>query len=87
MVPLLALYISLFLSLLGPNLALPVNSPQKGGSGVVPMKRSFRLPIQRRRDVPPSRTSLKRGIYSGSTGLGDFLDLCAAFFHCRADDN
>jgi len=37
-------------------------------------KRSFELPIHRRR-TPLFRGSRKRGTYSGSTGLGDSLDL------------
>ncbi|KAI0304284.1 acid protease [Multifurca ochricompacta] len=61
----------IFLSIFFPSLslALPINLPQRTDSIT-----SFELPIQRQRAVR-SGTTLKRGIYSGNTGLGDFLDL------------
>ncbi|KAH9159493.1 aspartic peptidase domain-containing protein [Lactarius sanguifluus] len=52
-------------------LALPVDPSTRGE--FVQKKRGFELPIQRR--VVRSGSSLKRGTYSGSTGLGDSLDL------------
>lgn len=55
------------------NLALPVNPSKRGDSIFAQNKRGFELPIQRR--AVRSGSSLKRGTYSGSTGLGDFLDL------------
>ena len=54
------------------NLALPLN-PSRGDLVSVQNKRGFELPIQRRE--VRSGSSLKRGTYPGSTGLGDFLDL------------
>jgi hypothetical protein len=56
------------------NLALRVSSPDSA-------RRSFNLPI---RITALSERLLKRGAYSGSTGLGDLLDLCVfAFYHPR----
>lgn len=70
--------IFIFVLLLDLNLALHVSSPE---SAVVKTRRSFNLPIRR---TALSRRLLKRGAYSGSTGLGDFLDLCVfAFYHPR----
>lgn len=54
------------------NLALPLNS-SRGDFVSWKNQRGFELPIQRR--VVRSESSLKRSLYSGSTGLGDFLDL------------
>ena len=85
MVSFFALYIPLFGLLLDSNLAVPINSPQQGSLVAVPMKRTLELPIQRRRTALSANASKKRGTYSGSTGLGDFLDLCVASLHCRAD--
>ncbi|KAI0247632.1 aspartic peptidase domain-containing protein [Lactifluus subvellereus] len=75
MVSLFALSIPLFGLLLGSNLAVPINSLQQGSLVAVPTKRSFELPIQRRRTALSALASMKRGIYSGSTGLGDSIDL------------
>jgi hypothetical protein len=68
----------IFVLLLDLNLALRVSSPERA---VVQTRRSFDLPIRR---TALSERLLKRGAYSGSTGLGDFLDLCVfAFCHLR----
>jgi len=55
------------------NLAFFGSSPQRAVSEPVQRKRSFELPIQRRRTTLPRR-SPKRGTDSGTTGLGDFFD-------------
>jgi hypothetical protein len=60
--------------LLDLSFALRVSSPERA---VVQTRRSFDLPI--RRTALPERL-LKRSTYSGSTGLGDFLDLCVFAF-------
>jgi len=67
------LVVSLLVFVPNLNLASPVNSTQRGVSEAVRTKRSFELPIRGRR-TPFSRGPQKRGTYSGSTGLGDFLD-------------
>ncbi|KAH9969769.1 aspartic peptidase domain-containing protein [Russula dissimulans] len=67
------LAISLLVLVPNLNLASPVKSAQRGVSEALGTKRSFELPIRGRR-TPLSRGSQKRGTYSGSTGLGDFLD-------------
>jgi hypothetical protein len=59
------------------DLALRVSSPDS--AAVVQTRRSFNLPIRR---TALSGRLLKRGAHSGSTGLGDFLDMCVfAFRH------
>jgi hypothetical protein len=68
--------IFIFVLLLDLNLALRVGSPERA---VVQTRRSFDLPIRR---TALSERLLKRGAYSGSTGLGDFLDLCV-FASCH----
>ncbi|KAI9464918.1 acid protease [Lactarius psammicola] len=68
MIHFFAFCISFFVFWPSSSLALPVNSSKRGDN-----KRGFELPIQRR--VVRSGPSMKRGSYSGSTGLGDFLDL------------
>ncbi len=65
--------ISFFVFWPSSNLALPVDPSKRGDSIFVQNKRGFELPIRRR--VVRSGSSLKRGTYSGNTGLGDFLDL------------
>jgi len=67
------------------NVALPSNSPQGPVTESVQRKRSFELPIQRRR-VVSSGELVKRGVYSGSTGLGDYLDRCVVAFCHRPSD-
>lgn len=66
--------ILIFVLLLDLNLALHLGSPERA---VVQTRRSFDLPIRR---TALSKRLLKRGAYSGSTGLGDFLDLCIFAF-------
>ena len=66
-------FIFIFVLSLDLNLALCV-------SAVIHTRRSFDLPIRR---TTLSERLLKRGAHSGSTGLGDFLDLCAPFYHPR----
>ena len=68
------LCIFIFILLLDLNLALRVNSQERA---LVQTRRSFDLPIRR---TALSERLLKRGVYSGSTGLGDFLDLCVLAF-------
>ncbi|KAI0270042.1 acid protease [Gloeopeniophorella convolvens] len=67
---------SFFLLILLPSqgYALPLSISQRTVSENVATKRSFELPI-RRRTVARTGEPMKRGTYSGSTGLGDFLDL------------
>jgi hypothetical protein len=67
------------------NLAFFGSSPQRAVSEPVQRKRSFELPIQRRR-TRLSRKSPKRGTDSGTTGLGDFFDQCVVAFYHRAGD-
>jgi len=63
------------------NFALSSNSSQGPVTESIQGKCSFELPIQRRRTAI-SGGFVKRGAYSGSTGLGDYLDLCVvAFYH------
>lgn len=70
--------IFIFVFLLDLNLASRIRSPE---GAVVQSRRSFDLPIRR---TALSERLLKRGAYSGSTGLGDFLDRCVfAFYHTR----
>jgi hypothetical protein len=69
------LYTLIFVLLLDLSLALRVSSPK---SAVVQTRRSFDLPIRR---TALSERLLKRGAHSGSTGLGDFLDLCVFALH------
>ncbi|KAF8476662.1 aspartic peptidase domain-containing protein [Russula ochroleuca] len=66
------LCISVLVLLLDLNFASPVNSPERAVSALAQAKRSFDLPIRR---TALSEGSWKRGTDSGSTGLGDFLDL------------
>lgn len=67
-------FIFIFLLLLDLSFALRVSSPERA---VVQTRRSFDLPI---RKTTLSERLLKRGAYSGSTGLGDYLDLCVSAF-------
>lgn len=68
--------IFIFVLLLDLNFALRVSFPERA---VVQTRRSFDLPIRR---TTLSERLLKRGVHSGSTGLGDFLDQCVtAFYH------
>ena len=67
-------FIFIFLLLLDLSFALRVSSPERA---VVQTRRSFDLPI---RKTTLSERLLKRGAYSGSTGLGDYLDLCVFAF-------
>ncbi|KAI0059646.1 acid protease [Artomyces pyxidatus] len=70
----LTFYLSLLVLLPSLGLALPHDLPRRElSSRSNAPKRSFQLPIQRRRSPQPSMR--KRGTYSGNTGLGDFLDL------------
>lgn len=64
-----------FVLLLDLNLASPVSSRE---GAVVQTRRSFDLPIRR---TVLSERLLKRGPYSGSTGLGDSSDLCVFAFY------
>jgi hypothetical protein len=68
------LCIFIFILLLDLNFALRVNSQERA---LVQTRRSFDLPIRR---TALSERLLKRGVYSGNTGLGDFLDLCVLAF-------
>ncbi|KAF8500835.1 aspartic peptidase domain-containing protein [Russula emetica] len=61
--------IFIFVLFLDLDLAFPVSSSERA---VVQTRRSFDLPIRR---TVLSERLLKRGAYSGSTGLGDLLDL------------
>lgn len=67
------------------NVALLSNSPQGPVTESIQRKRSLELPIQRRRAASLGE-SVKRGAYSGSTGLGDYLDLCVVAFCHRPSD-
>jgi len=68
------LYVTLLALLSDLNFAFPslVDSPQRTVSETIQKKHSFDLPIQRRR----TGGLWNRGVYSGSVGLGDYLDLC-----------
>jgi hypothetical protein len=67
------LYVTLLALLPDLNFAFPTlaDSPQRTVSETIQRKHSFDLPIQRRR----TGGLRSRGVYSGSVGLGDFLDL------------
>jgi hypothetical protein len=75
------LFVTLFALLPDLNFAFPslADSPQRTVSETIQTKHRFDLPIQRRR----TGGLWNRGVYSGSVGLGDFLDLCVVvpFYH------
>jgi hypothetical protein len=68
----------IFVLSLDLNYALRVSSPEGAG---VQTRRSFDLSIRR---TALSERLLKRGAYSGSTGLGDFFDMCVFAFQSSA---
>ena len=67
------------------NFALPSTSPQRPVTESIQRKHSLELPIQMRRGGI-SGGLVKRGAYSGSTGLGDFLDSCVVTFRHHQSD-
>lgn len=79
-----------FLFLLGSAIiatALPHSLPRqlsertRDAPEAAGLSRGFTLPLKR--TVPKERRGLdRRGVYSGNTGLGDFLDLCV--FHASS---
>jgi hypothetical protein len=82
MVSFALLYVALLALLPDLNYAFLADSPQGAVSETIRRKHSFDLPIQRR-----STGGLwSRGVYSGSVGLGDFLDLCVGvpLCHCAS---
>ena len=66
------LYVTLLALWPDLNFAFSADSPQRADSETIQRKHSFDLPIQRR----GTGGLWNRGVYSGSVGLGDFLDLC-----------
>jgi hypothetical protein len=68
-----------------PNFGLSFNSSHEPATESIQGKRTFELPIQRRRTAI-SGGFVKRGAYSGSTGLGDYLDLCVVTFYHRTSN-
>lgn len=68
-------------ALLEMNSASPVGPSERAVRVVTLTRSSFDLPIRR---TALSERLLKRGAYSGSTGLGDFLDGYALALYHRA---